>query len=104
MREYDTDKIRPLWNQVLIEEEPKPTKSEGGFIVLPDTARDAKFYALARVLAVGRGKRLKNGSLVEPELKKGDRVVLGKAHGTLIQGSRVRMIDADVIEAIIEGT
>lgn len=101
MLEYDTHKIRPLWNQVLIEEDPKPTKSETGTIHLPDTARDEKFYTTARVIAVGRGKRLKNGKLVEPELKNGDRVVLGKAHGTLLHG-RVRIIDADVIEGVIE--
>lgn len=102
MQNFDPSKIRPLWNRVLIEEDPKPTLSEGGTIILPDTARDAKYHTPATVLAVGRGKLLENGKLIEPELKRGDRIVLGKAHGTLIHGERIRMIDADVIEGLIE--
>lgn len=101
MHDFDPKMIRPLWNRVLIEEDEKPTVSTGG-IILPATAKDAQYCTPATVLAVGRGKRLENGMVVEPELKKGDRIILGKAHGTLIQGQRVRIIDADVIEAVFE--
>lgn len=102
MQDIDPAKIRPLWNRVLIEEDPKPEVSDGGMIILPATARDAKYSTPAKVLAVGRGRRLENGKLVEITLKKGDRVVLGKAHGTLVHGERIRIVDADVIEGVIE--
>src|SRR5262245_42704142 len=102
MLNFDPDKIRPLWNRVLIEEDPKPEISEGGNIFLPATARDANYSTPATVLAVGRGKILPNGKLVEIPFKKGDRVVLGKAHGTLVHGERIRMVDVDHIEGLYE--
>jgi co-chaperonin GroES (HSP10) len=34
MQNFDPAKIRPLWNRVLIEEDAKPTLSEGGTIIL----------------------------------------------------------------------
>jgi co-chaperonin GroES (HSP10) len=102
MRDLDPKTVQPLGNRVLIEEDPKPTRSDGGEIILPDTARDAKFCTGATVLAVGSGRRLKKSDKVVPiELKPGDRVVLAKAHGTIIQ-ERIRMVDYDVIEGAYE--
>ena len=100
MLEVDPTTVQPLGNRVLIEEDAKPTRSDGG-IILPDTARDAKFSTPATVIAVGQGKRLKGGKVQPIALKKGDRVVLGKAHGTQLR-DRVRMVDYDVIEGIYE--
>lgn len=100
MKNFDPSKIRPLWNRVLIEEDDKPKVSEGGNIILPDTARDAKYSTPATVLAVGRGKLTKAGKLVEIPFKVGDRVVLGKKHGVEIHGERVRMVDVDVIDGL----
>ena len=102
MKNFDPSKIRPLWNRVLIEEDEKPKVSEGGTIILPDTARDAKYSTPATVLAVGRGKLTKEGKLVEIPFKVGDRVVLGKKHGVEIHGDRIRMVDVDVIEGIYD--
>jgi chaperonin GroES len=102
MKNFDPAKIRPLWNRVLIEEDDKPKVSEGGNIFLPDTARDAKYSTPATVLAVGRGKITKEGKLVEIPFKVGDRVVLGKKHGTEIHGDRIRMVDVDLIDGLYE--
>lgn len=102
MKDIDPGIVRPLWNRVLIEEDAKPEVSEGGGIILPATAKDAKYSTPATVLAVGRGKPLKNGRLAEIELRKGDRIVLGKQHGALISGERIRMVDADVIDGVYE--
>lgn len=102
MRDFDPRTLQPLGNRVLIEEDPKPTRSDGGNIILPDTARDAKFCTPATVLAVGEGRRTKKGHLVPIDLKPGDRVVLAKAHGTLVKEPRVRMVDYDVIDGAYE--
>ena len=102
MQNFDPSKIRPLWNRVLVEEDPKPTLSAGGNIILPDTARDAMYSTPATVLAVGRGKITKKGKLVEIPFKIGDRVVLGKKHGVEIHGDRIRMVDVEVIEGLYE--
>src|SRR3569832_231238 len=101
MRDLDPTTVHPLGNRVLIEEDPKPTRSDGGEIILPDTARDAKFCTPATVLAVGSGRVLKDGTPLQIDLKPGDRVVLAKAHGVLLQG-RVRIVDYDVIEGAYE--
>lgn len=102
MRDFDPQTVQPLGNRVLIEEDAKPTRSEGGNIILPDTARDAKFCTPATVLAVGSGRILKSGKVIPIDLKKGDRIVLGKAHGKLIHGERIRMVDYDVIDGTYE--
>jgi chaperonin GroES len=99
--DFDPDHVRPLLNRVLIEEDAKPEMSAGG-IHLPSTARDAQYSTPATVLAVGPGRRLKNGTVVAMDLKKGDRIVLGKAHGTLLKGQRIRVVDYDVIEGTYE--
>jgi len=99
MQDFDPNSIRPTGNRVLIEEDENPAMSAGG-IHLPSTARDAKFSVTATVLAVGPGKRLKSGQLVPIPLEKGDRVVLAKAHGSLVHGERVRLVDFDVIEGV----
>lgn len=101
MRDIDPKTVQPLGNRVLIEEDPKPTRSEGGEIILPDTARDAKFCTPATVLAVGTGRVLKDGTVMKIDLQPGDRIVLAKAHGTLIH-DRVRMVDYDVIDGAYE--
>lgn len=98
---FDPHQVKPLWNRVLLEEDPKPEISAGG-IHLPATARDAKYSTAATVLAVGPGRRLKGGFIATIDLKKGDRVVLGKAHGTVLNGQRIRVVDYDVIEAVYE--
>lgn len=99
--DFDADKVTPLLNRVLIEEDPKPEMSAGG-IHLPSTARDAQYSTPATVIAVGSGRRLKSGTIVAMDLKKGDRVVLGKAHGTLLNGQRLRVVDYDLIDGVYE--
>lgn len=101
MRDFDPKTVQPIGNRVLIEEDPKPTRSDGGEIILPDTARDAKFCTPATVLAVGTGRVLKDGTVVKIDLRPGDRIVLAKAHGTIIR-DRVRMVDYDVIDGAYE--
>ncbi len=95
--------IRPLGNKILIKEDEPDRVSKGG-ILIPSTARDGRFAVLATVYATGRGKFLENGTLVEQTLKKGDRVVIGKAHGTEVKlnGEVYRMVDSDLVEGVIE--
>ncbi len=57
-------------------------KSKGG-IIIPDTAKEKPMEA--KVIAVGEGKRLENGSLCPMGVKKGDRILLGKYSGTEIK-------------------
>lgn len=70
-------KINPLQDYVLIEPLEEEKKSKGG-IVLPETAE--KEPQQGKIIAVGPGKRLSSGKIIEPEVKKGD-VVLFKKYG-----------------------
>jgi len=95
--------VRPIKNKCVIKEDEKEKVSSGG-IIIPDNAKDGKFSVTARVVVVGPGKILENGKLLEPELKKGDHVVLPKHHGTevTLEGETCRIVDMDVIEGVIE--
>ncbi len=75
-------KFRPLADRILLKRIDEEDKSSGG-IIIPDTAKEKPVEAL--VVAVGNGKRLDSGELLEVEVKKGDRVLFGKYAGTEIK-------------------
>ena len=74
--------IRPLGEKVLIERLEAKEKTAGG-IVLPDTAKEKPQQG--RVLAVGDGTLLDDGTRAGPLVKEGDRVVFGTYSGTEIK-------------------
>lgn len=75
-------KLRPLGDRVVVERSEAEEKTAGG-IVLPDTAKDKQKQG--RVIAVGPGKRLDDGTVVAPEVKVGDRVVFGAYAGSEVK-------------------
>ena len=78
--------IKPLGDRVLIEpmsDEGKAKQSKGG-ILIPDTA-DKEKPQEGKVLAVGEGRRLENGSLAPLSVKAGDRVLFSKYGPTEIK-------------------
>jgi chaperonin GroES len=71
-------KISPLYDRVLLKRlEEKETKKGG--IIIPDTAKEKPLEA--EVVEVGKG-RLEGDKVVPLEVKKGDRVLVGKFSGT----------------------
>jgi chaperonin GroES len=74
--------IRPLHDQILVKRIEQEEVSPGG-IHIPATAREKPTEA--HVVAVGKGKVLDNGAVVEPSVKAGDRVLLGRYAGTEIK-------------------
>lgn len=78
--------IKPLGDRVLIEplsEDEKAKKTKGG-ILIPDTA-DKEKPQEGKVIAVGEGKRLENGSLQPLPIKAGDKVLFTKYGPTEIK-------------------
>lgn len=67
--------IRPIRDQVIIQRAESATISKGG-IVIPTTVQEKSFEGT--VIAVGTGKVLENGKLVEPSVKVGDKVIFAK--------------------------
>jgi chaperonin GroES len=89
--------LRPLYDRIVVKRlEEKDTTQNGIFI--PDSAKEKPQQG--EVMAVGRGKRMENGELVELDVKLGDRVLFGKYSGsetTLIGTEYVVMREDDVL-------
>ena len=75
-------KIRPLQDRVIVKRVAEEEKTKGG-IIIPDSAKEKPVEG--KVVAVGRGKILDDGSVREMDVKKGDRILFGKYAGTEIK-------------------
>ena len=75
-------KLKPLHDKVIIEKEEELGKTKSG-IVLPDNAKEKS--QTGKVIAVGGGRVLDNGTKVTPEVKAGDKVFYSKYSGTEIK-------------------
>ena len=94
--------IKPLGDRVVIKPLEAEAKTKGG-IVLPDTAKEKPQEG--KVVAVGKGKVLDNGTLQTPEVKVGDKVLYGKYSGNEIttkEGEELLIMREEDILAIIK--
>ena len=94
--------IKPLGDRVVIKPLEAESKTKGG-IVLPDTAKEKPQEG--KVMAVGKGKALENGSTQAPEVKVGDKVLYGKYSGNEIttkDGEELLIMREEDILAIIK--
>jgi chaperonin GroES len=94
-------KVRPLHDRILVKRVEEEKKSKGG-IIIPDTAQEKPQEG--RVVAVGNGKVLEDGTTRALEVGKGDRVLFGKYSGTEvnIDGEEHLIIREDDVLAILE--
>jgi len=74
--------IRPLHDRVIVKRVEEETTTPGG-IVLPGSA--AEKPSQGKVLAVGSGKPLDNGTVRALEVKVGDKVLFGKYAGNEVK-------------------
>jgi chaperonin GroES len=74
--------VRPLQDRILLQRVEEVEKTRGG-IIIPDSAKERPLEG--KVIAVGNGKRLEDGTLVPLDVKAGDRVLFGKYSGTEIK-------------------
>ncbi len=94
-------KIRPLSDKVLVQRLEAENKTAGG-IVLPDTAKEKP--QRGKVVAVGKGKVLDDGTVKKVQVKKGDLVLFASYAGTdvKIDGKEYLIMGESDIMAIIE--
>jgi chaperonin GroES len=93
--------VKPLDDRVLVKQSEAEEKTAGG-IVLPDTAKEKP--QRGKVIAVGIGKLLDDGTRGTMSLKKGDEVYYGKYTGTEIKIDNEQYVilrETDVL-AVIE--
>ncbi len=82
-------KIRPLHDRVLVQRMEAEEQMRGG-IFIPDTAKEKPQEAT--VIAVGPGKVGDDGTRSPMDVKKGDRILLGK-----YSGSEIKIDDKDYV-------
>ena len=94
-------KIRPLHDRVIVKRLEEERTSPGG-IVIPDTAAEKPIQG--KVVAVGKGKILEDGSVRALDVKVGDKILFGKYGGTEVKvdGEELLVMREEDVMAIIE--
>ena len=75
-------KIRPLQDRLVVRRVEEEEKTKGG-IIIPDSAKEKPIEG--EVIAVGNGKVVEGGKIQPLDVKKGDRILVGKYAGTEIK-------------------
>jgi len=94
-------KIRPLGDKVLVQRIQAQNTTSGG-IVIPDTAKEKP--QRGKIISVGSGKVLDDGSTKEMQVKKGDTVIFTSYAGTevKIDGDEYLIMSESDIMAVVE--
>ena len=92
--------IRPLADRILVRRIEEKEVKKGG-IIIPDTAKEKPQQG--EVMAVGPGVVGEDGKRTAMEVKKGDRILMGKYAGTevKIDGKEYMILREDDVLAII---
>ncbi|VVE08386.1 co-chaperone GroES [Pandoraea iniqua] len=92
--------LRPLQDRVIVKRLDQETKTSSG-IVLPDSAAEKPDQG--EVLAVGPGRRDKDGRPIELDVKIGDRVLFGKYGGQVVKvdGNELLVLREEDIIAVV---
>ena len=95
-------KIRPLHDRVIVKRLEEERTSPGG-IVIPDSA--AEKPSQGKIVAIGKGKILEDGSVRPLDVKAGDKILFGKYSGTEVKvdGEDLLVMREEDIMAVIEG-
>ncbi len=94
-------KVRPLGDKILVKRIEPDSMTRSG-IYLPESAKEKPQQA--KVVAVGDGKVLEDGTRAPFQIKKGDKVLLGKWGGTEFKlgDEEYTVMAEDEVLAIIE--
>lgn len=95
-------KIRPLADRVIVQRLEAESVTTGG-IVLPESAKEKP--QRGKVVSVGKGRALDDGSLSKMQVKKGDSVLFTSYAGTEVKldGKEYLIMNESDIMAIVEG-
>ena len=100
-KERKRRKLRPLHDRVIVQRLEEEEKTKGG-IIIPDSAKEKPQEG--KVIAVGTGKILENGTKLALDVKVGDKILFGKYSGTEIkvEGEEFLMMREEDILGVIE--
>jgi len=94
-------KIRPLYDRIVVKRVEDKEQMQGG-LYIPDTAKEKPQEG--EVVAVGKGKRLENGTTVPLDVQAGDRILFGKYSGSDIKldGDEYLIMREDEVLGILD--
>ena len=95
--------IRPLYDRIVVKRVEQQEQMQSG-LYIPETAKEKPQEG--EVVAVGKGKRLENGSLVPLDVQVGDVVLFGKYSGSEAPksiGEEYIIMREDEILGVLEG-
>lgn len=94
-------KFKPLQDRILVKRLASEEKTASG-IIIPDNAKERPMEA--KVVAVGAGKVLDDGTRRSPEVAVGDTVIFGKYSGTEVKldGEEHLILKEDDILAVLK--
>jgi len=95
--------LRPLHDRILVSPIEATTTTAGG-IIIPEAAKEKPQEA--KVIAVGAGKILEDGTRREIDLKEGDHILYGKYSGVTAKlgEEEVLLLREDEVLAVVEKT
>ncbi|GAA5534423.1 co-chaperone GroES [Deinococcus metallilatus] len=94
--------LKPLGDRVLVEIIEDTEQKTAGGLYVPDTAKEKS--QRGKVIAVGNGKLLDNGTRVPLDVKEGDTVYFAKYGGTEVSldGKNYSLLNERDVLAIVE--
>lgn len=94
--------LKPLADRIVVRPLDPQEKTKSG-IVLPDTAKEKPQEG--KVIAVGTGRLLDEGTVKSLEVKNGDRVLYGKYSGTEVslEGEDYLILREEDVLAVVQG-
>ena len=92
--------VKPLADRILVRRIEEKETVKGG-IIIPDTAKEKPQEA--EIVAVGPGRMNEEGKRIAMEVKKGDRVLIGKYSGTdvKIDGTEYTILREDDVLGVL---
>jgi len=92
--------VQPLADRILVRRIEEQETIRGG-IIIPDTAKEKPQEG--EVVAVGPGRMTEEGKRIALEVKKGDRVLIGKYSGTdvKIEGTEYVILREDEVLGVL---
>lgn len=89
------DKIRPLYDRVLVKRSKEQEETTAGGIIIPDAAKEKA--QTAEVIAVGQGRLISTGELKPLNVKVGDQVFFAKYTGTDAGKEHIILREDDIL-------
>ena len=94
-------KLRPLYDRIMVKRIEQGEERQGGLFI-PDSAKEKPQEG--EVVAVGKGKRLKDGSVAPLDVRAGDRILFAKYTGseTKVDGEEFLIMREDDVLGVLE--